>query len=758
MGKNRDPEKLLLGLEHQRGIVKINATSPLYTCTWLGDRILVGGGGPAGYGLGRPLGCIGYKDSPPTCNYKPQPGFVSGMSDLREFGHASSVAVTLLESSLQFVKFSNSGHGHELLAEYDTHIGSVQTDVKAKVVAISPSGRVCVVNSDSNSMHVVALVSDPESPTKFKAKWCAMLVGHTKSLSSIAMTYCPIPEGAKSDSTKPKPLLIASIADDNTLRLWITEDIPPSNEENITTWAETTLPRKSTCAGVIPLSRPPSYPETDDSRFKLQLVRFSTEGSELHIIMSRGEGPSFLVSYQLRWKIESKNGKKSSSLTCQTLQSVCLSKEDAVTAFTISKCNNFIVFGTAQASTLAIATRDGEILSVYRNYHNAPILSIAVKQLDGNHLRIATAALSDNFIKVLETGVNQGMSALDVLKVISLFVVVFCMFIGGTAYVTESVPLTCVLNKIAAAHWILPEEDVQSSKMLSYSEGVAPIVRLLFDARSLQTMSTKDPIAILLLCSPPIAAAIIGVILSSSASFFLILFGAISTGIVLGDSTLRLMPLCDAGFGAGMYHYRWLLFFLVMFLLDSCFRTALPNPKLLPTSFAFKRPPRGKLGMSLQGSLVTGIISGGCAEIAGLLPGMRITTVNGKPVSDESAKQAILDAGSEFRVSVELSKTMKSLALSYGPATKPTIAYAILQHLVGIIMVSTRTMQYSVVLTFNAALNELAGVTALYCSGNSPVSTLLIRVALALLWFLIPAGVVSEEVATAAAPWVCFLL
>eukprot|EP01065_Artemidia_motanka_P051746 TRINITY_DN9171_c0_g1_i1.p1 TRINITY_DN9171_c0_g1~~TRINITY_DN9171_c0_g1_i1.p1 ORF type:complete len:365 (+),score=98.40 TRINITY_DN9171_c0_g1_i1:56-1096(+) len=67
-----------------------------------------------------------------------------------------------------------------------------------------------------------------------------------------------------------------------------------------------------------------------------------------------------------------------------------------------------------------------------------------------------------------------------------------------------------------------------------------------------------------------------------------------------------------------------------------------------------RKPPRGFLGASLRDTVVTAVHPGTAAEQAGLSPGMRLCTIDGKPVTDKSDILAALRAaGRDIEVVID---------------------------------------------------------------------------------------------------------
>eukprot|EP01062_Namystynia_karyoxenos_P083930 TRINITY_DN9766_c0_g2_i1.p1 TRINITY_DN9766_c0_g2~~TRINITY_DN9766_c0_g2_i1.p1 ORF type:complete len:960 (+),score=270.45 TRINITY_DN9766_c0_g2_i1:69-2882(+) len=83
--------------------------------------------------------------------------------------------------------------------------------------------------------------------------------------------------------------------------------------------------------------------------------------------------------------------------------------------------------------------------------------------------------------------------------------------------------------------------------------------------------------------------------------------------------------------------------------------------------FRIVKQDGGKIGLSLRGATVLEVAPGGPAAAAGLAPGMKIWTVDGKRINKKDAYDSIIAAPQEFQVSVLL------------PASDPSVAGAALR-------------------------------------------------------------------------------
>ncbi|KAJ9469127.1 hypothetical protein DIPPA_11634 [Diplonema papillatum] len=751
--------------------MKVTMTCPVWACSFVNGlpRLVLGGGSPQGFGHGQPLAQLdidlNQRAKAEVKNaYKYTESPVYAMSKTADFGNAHIAVIST--KPMTFVRF-NGDLSWESLCSYSGHVDESVRDHAIRRIVISKSGRLAVVNSDSNSLHIVALETDAQSPAGYRARPAAILQGHSKDVMSIDMAPLQAPDGVVYDTTKPTPMLVASVSTDSTLRLWKTGDYPKNPKGD---WVSQ-VSAATACAGIITLLQPPHYPHNDDpqKRFRLQVVRFSDNGTELHVVMARGDGPSFLVTYGIRWKLLKTPSGSRYTLACSTLSYAELSRTDAVTGFEVTPCNQYFVFTACEYRSLGVITRAGDIVFNRMEMHDGPINNIAIHQLGKDKILVATSDLSSLDLKIQVLHLTPGMSPLDVLKVVMGLLVI----LAGLAYVVlmsagEGDLVSCLQNKLLAdtsVYWTDRPAVLPNGSAFSLTNDIPKSLSQMMSNKMLMNMSFEDSTIIAALVGAPVAAALFAG-LAGCIDWMLYVWVSFAAGAYLGDGILRLMPLGDRAFAeallgssdsAGQSCGLWLLHLLIMFVADAMTRSPPRDPTLDQNVFYIKRNSGDRLGLNTRQDTneIAIVVSNSVAHRAGLREGMRIIEVNGKDVPEGEALDVLrnIDGNLKIQVVRPLSGG-SSNPLPIDAAWAPCVAVSMLQHLVLCLFCVTHSTQYAVLLSMHSILYELAGMSTLYCCNVSFLPAIFLRVISAWPWLLVVSKVITLDTAPLLAAWV----
>jgi len=340
--------------DEPRVLTSLRFNFPIYALSWMGpDRLCIAGGGGSKYGMPNHLYCgtlaksvSGIHRFVQSMEYDSKDAIIWSMSRVHVQAQTKAVVIGHTDS-VSLLRLEDKPRAIDRIGNFRTV--SKSQEESRKYTALTPCGQLVVVAQDDCSVACVRVGHDKLGPQQ------DTLRGHTDRITDLSTA--PVPKALRAaigDSKRTRCALVATAAEDRTIRLWRIHVIP-----------------EKTGGGPLCLaSVNTSDVRPDKCLFKF--CRLHPDGASLYALSTGMGSPSYITIFELRPRPPDR---------CDLVQVAHRQiSADSITAFTLSSDGTRIVCGDNEGVVYVLQAPSLQVLLRRTNVHDCPITSIDISR------------------------------------------------------------------------------------------------------------------------------------------------------------------------------------------------------------------------------------------------------------------------------------------------------------------------------------------------------------------------------------------